>query len=109
MRELTSPPTTNCAECGLSFPTKGNKLTCSLKCAKARQYKQLEQLAKRRRLKLILKEKVKCKFCPTMFIPKHKKNIYCSLGCADRGLEDAVQRQRERSEEEKRLKGQAPS
>lgn len=87
-----------CLECSASFPGKGRKLTCSAKCAKTRQNRQLAELAQRRREASTANHEGVCEVCGSSFEARHCNHKYCSDPCVAEGLLRAIQRQRARRE-----------
>lgn len=94
-----------CDVCGKEFEAKGKKKFCGEACAKVRQLQQLAALAEKRKGSVGWKKTGKtCLICQEPFMPKKGPQKYCSRDCSDKGLTNAIQRQRERRERAKMVR-----
>jgi hypothetical protein len=94
----------HCVECQTSFwkPLTSTKLTCSDPCRLQRLGKQLQELSASRKKPRAQK---KCEVCGKKFKPKFPRHKYCDNPlCKQKGLEQAVERQRLRRELQKKEK-----
>lgn len=96
--------TRTCPECSSSFQGKGRRLTCSEACSKARQNRQLDELAARRKAANTASHEGVCDICGNDFEAKHCNHKYCSDPCVAEGLLRAIRCQRSRREAAKSVK-----
>lgn len=93
-----------CRICDKSFPKRGNKVYCSPECSSKALKQQLKALSERRRHGRKQYPKTACAICTKPFQRRHLRHIYCSDPCREVGLQKAVERQKDRREEAKRIK-----
>lgn len=94
---LTQPKPMVCScGCGKEFlRTHPRKKYATPTCADKVMRQQLTDLATRRKAAKV-KTKVKCTECETEFLPYSSRHLTCSAPCAERRLERAIERQRQR-------------
>ncbi len=102
-------PRRKCAECGAEFePRHVASKYCSPKCSReadrrkqkeysARRTKERDEERKRKRRKCAILT------CQRSFIPRSSSNKYCSDQCAAEGVIQAIERQRQRRLERKKM------
>lgn len=89
-----------CPICSIKFQVAGKRKFCGKKCAEVRQLQQIAENLKKRRL-VQPKRKTACVICGNKgFKPKHSRHLYCKPACAQKGLEQAIERQRIRRAEQ---------
>lgn len=96
-----------CGVCSGSVPP-GRRLYCGDGCASKVQQQQLEKLSERRKANRVLGKTIKCEIpeCTNTFVKTSSRHKYCGTTCADKGLQMAIERQRQRREEAKKARVQ---
>ena len=94
--------------CGKALPPGRHKY-CSQECASAAHQDQLEAITEKRRVVRRQKPPVKCAIltCTGTLIPTNSSHKYCSIECSLKGLQAAIDRQRLRREQDKKIRKEA--
>ena len=104
VKQPTGGKTRLCAECKLvTFPVAGRRIVCGEACATKRQQRQLAEAtalrSEARGQQRAAKPATPCSVCRTPFKPRSSRSLYCGDKCRAEGLEQAVQRQRQRRQQ----------
>lgn len=99
---LIPPGRMLCVECTKLFHRKGTRrIVCSDQCAVAHRQKQFDQYNARKKQHRAAtpREPRQCKICTKLFTPTSNNQVYCTdEKCKRAGLEQAIERQRQRRE-----------
>ncbi len=93
-----------CPQCQKLFqPTVPWQKVCGMVCAKQRQNEQLKSHGEKRKERKQKPLAKTCRVCGGEFVTATKRKLDCSPKCAEQSLKLAVERQKQRREEAKKV------